>query len=73
SQVTAADVTLPTGSTLVTDGEILLLTISEAPTEAQLEAETAEAAEELGIVEDAPDSETAEGGVGSEAAGSSAE
>ncbi len=54
SQVTAGDVTLPEGSVLVTDAEILLLTISEAPTEAQLEAEMAEAAEELGIVEEAP-------------------
>jgi large subunit ribosomal protein L25 len=57
SQVTAADVTLTTGSVLVTDPEILLLSISEAPTEAQIEAEMAEAAEELGIVEDAPQAE----------------
>jgi large subunit ribosomal protein L25 len=59
SQVTASDVSLPAGSVLVTDADILLLTISEAPTEAQIEAELAEAAEELGIVEDAPDSDTA--------------
>jgi large subunit ribosomal protein L25 len=64
SQVTAADVTLPAGSELVTDPEILLLSISEAPTEAQIEAEMAEAAEELGIVAEAPQDadEAAEGG-----------
>jgi large subunit ribosomal protein L25 len=73
SQVTAADVQLPAGSVLVTDAEILLLTISEAPTEAQIEAEMAEAAEELGIVEEAPDSETAVGGEGAAAGGEPAE
>jgi large subunit ribosomal protein L25 len=61
AQVTAADVVLPTGSTLVTDAGILLLSISEAPTEAQIDAELAEAAEDLGITEDAPDSESGEG------------
>jgi large subunit ribosomal protein L25 len=58
-QITAGDVTLPSGSTLVTDPESLVLAISEAPTEAELEAEVAEAAEELGIVEDQPASEAA--------------
>jgi large subunit ribosomal protein L25 len=72
SQVTAADVPLPTGSVLVTDPEILLLSISEAPTEAQIEAELAEAAGELGIVEEAPHAEgeqapAAEGGDGAAA------
>jgi large subunit ribosomal protein L25 len=64
SQVTAADVTLSAGSVLVTDPEILLLSISEAPTEAQIEAEMAEAAEELGIVTEAPQAaeESAAGG-----------
>lgn len=56
TQITAGDVTLPTGSTLITDPEQVLIVISEAPTEAQLEAEVAEAAEELGIVEDQPES-----------------
>jgi large subunit ribosomal protein L25 len=57
SQVTAADVVLPAGSVLVTDAEILLLSISEAPTAEELDAEMAEAAEELGIVEDQSDAE----------------
>jgi large subunit ribosomal protein L25 len=68
SQVTAADVTLPEGSVLVTDPEILLLSISEAPTEAQIEAELAEAAEELGIVEEAPTAAADEAAEGGEAA-----
>ena len=56
SQITAGDISLPAGSTLITDPEQVVIVISEAPTEAQLEAEMAEAAEELGIVEDQPDS-----------------
>jgi large subunit ribosomal protein L25 len=55
-QISAADVSLPSGSTLVTDPDMLVLAIYEAPTEAELEAEVAEAAEELGIVEDQPES-----------------
>lgn len=58
SQVTAADVSLPAGSTLVSDPELLIVAIAEAPTAEELEAEVAEAVEELGIVEDAPDAET---------------
>ncbi len=61
TQISAADVELPTGSTLITDAETLVLAIVEAPTEAEIEAEVAEAADELGIVEDAPDEATAEG------------
>jgi len=60
SQITAGDVTLPSGSTLVTDAEMLLLAINEAPTAEDLEAEVAEAVEELGIVEEPSDAEQAE-------------
>jgi large subunit ribosomal protein L25 len=62
-QITAADLTLPSGSSLITDPAQVLLIMNEAPTEAEIEAEMAEAAEELGIVEDAPD-EAAEGDEG---------
>jgi large subunit ribosomal protein L25 len=55
SQVTAGDVRLPTGVTLVTDPASVVLIIAEAPTAEQLEAEVAEAADELGIVEEAPE------------------
>jgi large subunit ribosomal protein L25 len=54
AHITAGDLTLAAGSTLVTDPETLLLAVNTAPTEADLEAETAEAAEELGIVQDKP-------------------
>jgi large subunit ribosomal protein L25 len=65
SQVTAGDIEMPRGSELITDPASVVLIIAEAPTEAEIEAEMAEAAEELGIVEDAP--ESAEGGEGGEA------
>jgi large subunit ribosomal protein L25 len=61
--ITAGDITLPTGSTLVTDPAATIVIIAEAPTAEELEAEMAEAAEELGIVEDAPaEAPAAEGG-----------
>jgi len=70
-QITAADLQLPSGVTLVTDAETLLVHVGAAPTAEQLEAETAEAADELGIVEDkpaeqAPEERAAEAGVDAE-------
>ena len=62
SQVTAGSISLPSGASLVTDPEAVLLIIAEAPTAEELEAEVAEAQEELGIVEEAPEEEAAEGG-----------
>jgi large subunit ribosomal protein L25 len=56
TQIQAADVTLPSGSVLRTDPEILVVNIVAAPTEAQLEAELD--TEGAGVVEDAPDSAT---------------
>lgn len=55
TQITAGDLTLPAGSILAADPAQVLLIIQEAPTAEQIEAEMAEAAEELGIVEDQPD------------------
>jgi large subunit ribosomal protein L25 len=55
TQVTAGDLKLPAGSTLAHDPDQVLLIIQEAPTAEQIEAEMAEAADELGIVEDQPD------------------
>lgn len=52
--VTAGSIELPPGSTLITDPDTVLLIVAEAPTAEQLEAEVAEAAEELGIVEEQP-------------------
>ena len=71
SQVTAADVTLPTGSALIVDPETVLLIITQAPTAEDLEGEVAEAAAELGIVEDQP--EAASAGSGGDGNGDSTE
>lgn len=59
SQITAADVPLPSGTTLITEADHVLVIITEAPTAEDLDAEVAEAAEELGIVEDKSDDELA--------------
>jgi large subunit ribosomal protein L25 len=66
SQITAADIDLPGGSSLAGDPAAVVLIIAEAPTAEEIEADMAEAADELGIVEDAPQGETeaAEGGSG---------
>ena len=60
-QITAGDLTLPSGSALVTDPTQVLLVMNEAPSEAEIEAELAEAAQELGIVEEAGEAAAAEG------------
>jgi large subunit ribosomal protein L25 len=54
TQVTAGDLVLPTGSVLAIDPGHVLLIIQEAPTAEQMEAETAVAPGDLGIVEDQP-------------------
>ena len=59
THITAGDVALPSGSTLVTEPELLVIAIIEAPTAEELEAEVAEAVEELGIVEEPSDAEQA--------------
>lgn len=52
TQIHAVDVPLPAGATLRTDGEILVVNVVAAPTEAQLEAELDTVG--AGVVEDAP-------------------
>ena len=59
--IVAGDLTLPAGATLISDPAQVLLAMNEAPTEAEIEAELAEAAEELGIVEDQAEGGEAEG------------
>ena len=54
TQITAAELTLPKGSTLVTDGETLIVNVTQAVTAEQVEAELAEAEAEAGIEHDAP-------------------
>ncbi|RZQ63478.1 50S ribosomal protein L25/general stress protein Ctc [Amycolatopsis suaedae] len=58
SQITAGQVTLPAGSTLVTDPEYLVVAVNEAPSEAAMAAEVD--IEGAGVVEDQP--ETPESG-----------
>ena len=72
TQITAGDLELPEGSSLTGEADQVLVVVSPAPTAEEIEAEVAEAAEELGIVEDAPDSESesedgAEGASGDDA------
>ena len=45
TQITAGDVTLPSGATLVSDPETLLVNVIEAPSESDLESEEEEAPE----------------------------
>jgi large subunit ribosomal protein L25 len=58
-QILAKDITLPEGSTLAVDDDILIVNVTGAPTEAQLEAELAEAEADLGIEHDPSDAEEA--------------
>jgi len=67
SQITAADIPLPTGSSLITDPESVVAIIAEAPTAEQLEGDVSDAAAELGIVEDRPSEPAASAGQGDSA------
>ncbi|HST46784.1 50S ribosomal protein L25/general stress protein Ctc [Jatrophihabitans sp.] len=58
SHITAGDLTLPSGATLVTDAETLLLNVIAAPTAEDIEADTASSIAELGIVEEPHTDET---------------
>ena len=59
TQIQAGDIRLPDGSTLLTDAEILVVNVTEAPTEDAMEEEID--AEGAGVEEDAPESEDGEG------------
>ena len=58
TQIHASELTLPQGSTLVSDAEQLIVNISQAQSVEALEAELAEAEADLGIEHEAPESET---------------
>ena len=60
TQIHASDLQLPKGSELVTDGDVLVVNVSQAITAAALEAELAEAEAEAGIEHEAPEAEAAE-------------
>ena len=57
--VLAKDLELPAGSTLLTDGEALVVNVVHAPTTEEIEAELEEAEAEAGIEHDATDEEKA--------------
>jgi large subunit ribosomal protein L25 len=59
-QILAKDIELPSGSSLAVDEELLIVNVTSAPTEAQLDAELAEAEAEAGIEKDPSDAEEAE-------------
>jgi large subunit ribosomal protein L25 len=56
-QVFAADLTLPGGSTLLTDPEALVVNVTHAPTAEEVEAELEQAEAEAGIEHEAPEAE----------------
>jgi large subunit ribosomal protein L25 len=60
AQIHASDLELPRGSTLAVDSDILIVNITAAPTEAQLDAELAEAEAEAGIEHDVSDADEAQ-------------
>ncbi len=60
TRILAKDVELPTGSTLQTDPEALVVIVAAAPTAEELEAELSEAEAEAGIERDESDEEAAE-------------
>ena len=79
--ILARDVRLPSGTTLLTDPEALVVGFLGAPTAEQLEAELAEAEAEAGIEHEPSDADVAEAaeaaadgeGGGTDASGSGAE
>jgi len=60
TQITAAQLQLPQGSSLISDGEQLIVNVTQAISAEALEAELAEAEAEAGIEHEAPQTETDE-------------
>ena len=60
-QVFAKDLELPEGSTLLTDGDALVVNVVHAPTAEEIESELEEAEAEAGIEREESDEEAAEG------------
>lgn len=67
SQIHAKDLSLPSGSTLAVDEELLIINITAAPTAADVEAELADAEAEAGIERDEPEAENGEADASAEA------
>ena len=73
SQIHAKDLTLPSGTTLAVDPELLVVNVSAATTAEELEAELAEAEAELGIEHEEPEAPEAAAVEGEGAEGAPAE
>jgi len=69
TQIHASDLKLPSGSTLLTDPEWLIVNITNAPTAEEIEAELEEAEAEAGIERDESDEEIAESEAAAEGEG----
>jgi large subunit ribosomal protein L25 len=67
TQILAKDLTLPPGSVLQVDEEILIVNITNAPTAEEVEEELAEAEADAGIERDESDEEIAEAASGEDA------
>ncbi|SDS40798.1 LSU ribosomal protein L25P [Nocardioides scoriae] len=65
-QVFAKDLQLPSGATMLTDEDLLVVNVIHAPTAAEVDAELEEAEAEAGIERDESDEEAAEATEGSE-------
>ena len=61
TQIHASEITLPEGTTLLADGELLIVNVTQQISAEALEAELAEAEAEAGIEHEAPEAEAAEG------------
>ncbi len=72
TQFLAGTLPLPSGSTLLSDAELLIVNVTAAPTEEQLEAELEEAEAEAGITHDEAEGEAAEGDAEAPAEGEAA-
>jgi len=59
TRVLAADLDLPEGTTLLTDPEMLIVNVTNAPTEEEVEAELEEAEAEAGVEREESDEEAA--------------
>lgn len=60
TQITAADLEIPSGSTLVTEADVLVVNVTAAATAEEVEAELAEAEAEAGIERDESEDEAAD-------------
>ena len=72
TQILASQLNLPSGSTLLSDDDMLIVNVTNAPTEEEIEAELEEAEAEVGIEREESDAEIAEREEG-EAEGAEAE